>query len=295
MDRQTFEQALSFLERSNIKEVRMLGGEPTLHPNFSEFVNIALEREFRLFIFSNGYMPETALRLLEEIPEEKVKVLINVVTDPENFDGLDKKQIAFFQRLSSKIIPGFNIDTASVQFDFLLDIVLKFNTTRKIRLGLAHPKMEGDNHFLHPRYYPVVGKKIADFMRKTKPYGIEISFDCGFVPCMFPEDSFALIGQDIANLGNRCNPILDILPEGQVISCFPLANFQQELILEDMKDADLRQIFINKQKPFRSMMLYKKCHTCEYRLHGYCVGGCLSASMQRQRTNEFTFSLPAVN
>lgn len=292
MSRSTFERTLDFLERSNIKEVRILGGEPTLHKDFSYFVNTAIRRGFKLFIFSNGYMPEPVIDLLEKIPEQNIDVLVNVVTDPGDFDGLNKKQEALFYRLSSKLIPGLNIDNPAVQLDFLLDIIVNFKTARKVRLGLAHPTMEGNNHFLHPRYYDPVGRKIAAFIRKAKNYDVKILFDCGFVPCMFPEDSFGLIGSEIAKLGNRCNPILDILPSGQVISCFPLAELQKEEMHQQLNDVDLRRKFSDKQKPFRSMTLYKKCFECEYRLQDYCLGGCLSASMQRQRYHEFSLALP---
>lgn len=292
MEGQTFEQTLDFLERSGIKEVRILGGEPTLHPGFSVFVRAALNRGFGILLFSNGYMPESALCFLEELPAEKVKILVNVVTNPESFDGLDKRLVSLFQRLNTKTIPGLNIDTPSIQLDFLLDIVLGFNTMRKVRLGLAHPKAEGGNHFLHPRYYPAVGRKIAEFSSKARPYGVGILFDCGFVPCMFPESSFSSIGPEMAELGKRCNPILDILPDGQVASCFPLASLQQEMLREDLTDTELRNVFSKKQETFRSMMLYKKCSNCTYRQHGHCTGGCLSASMQRQRFSKFTLTMP---
>ena len=291
MNKSTFDRTLDFLERSNIKEVRLLGGEPTLHRDFTYFVNKALDRGFKLFIFSNGNMPESALSLLEKIPDERISILVNVATDPGKIAGLDLRQEAFFYRLGSKLIPGFNIDSPAVQLDFLQDIIIKFKTARKVRMGIAHPVLGGNNHFLHSQYYQAVGRKIIDFIRKIKKYDIEILFDCGFVPCMFPEDSLSLIGADIVNLGNRCNPILDILPNGQVISCFPLADLQQEEISAKMNDGNLRMMFSDKQTPFRSMMLYKKCDQCEYRLHGYCLGGCLSASMRRQRHHEFNIAL----
>ena len=50
MSLHTFEGALDFLERSGIREARLLGGEPTLHPDFPQLARSALDRGFRLQI-----------------------------------------------------------------------------------------------------------------------------------------------------------------------------------------------------------------------------------------------------
>ena len=78
----TFQRALDFLERSGIDQARLLGGEPTLHPEFPALVQQVLERRLRLLVFSNGLMPEAALRCLEETPIDRVAVLINVTGYP---------------------------------------------------------------------------------------------------------------------------------------------------------------------------------------------------------------------
>lgn len=102
MSRETFAQALDFLERSGIGQARLLGGEPTMHPQFREFAEMALARGFRLLIFSNGLMPESVLRYLESLPPERVALLINV-------SPRDIRQDPAFRRLGSRVTPGFTI------------------------------------------------------------------------------------------------------------------------------------------------------------------------------------------
>src|SRR4051812_18340244 len=70
-----FERSLDFLERSGMDEARLLGGEPTIHPDFPRMLERALERGFRVLVFSGGLIPEAALKQLEEVPAERLAVL----------------------------------------------------------------------------------------------------------------------------------------------------------------------------------------------------------------------------
>ena len=163
-------QALDFLSRSGIEEVRFLGGEPTTHPHFIQMLDIALDRGFKVLIFSGGLIPNKVLEKLTLIPDEQLSLLINVIPPWEKGASAKKRQKEVFEKLGQKIILGLNIDSPSVTYDFLLDWILAYNLLPKIRLGLAHPTLEGSNDSLHPRHYPEVGKRVSNFGLKAKQY-----------------------------------------------------------------------------------------------------------------------------
>ena len=274
MSLRTFGRALDFLERSGIRDARLLGGEPTLHPEFPRLAELALGRGFRVRVFSNGLIPEPALRWMENQAQNRVAVLINVAPG-------DSRQTVAFRRLRERVTLGLNINTPTFDPSFLVDLIREYGLARRIRFGLAHPTADGSNRFLDPRQYRTVGARLARFQGTSRAAGVEPSFDCGFVPCMFPPDFPDVPGADI---GTSCSPVLDILPDGQVVSCYPLAALAREPMPEGEIAGALRSRFTARFFAYRRLGVFRECAACERRESGRCFGGCLAASIQRLRT-----------
>ena len=287
-----FERALDFVQSSGMHEVRLLGGEPTIHPNFIKMLDMVIARGLNLLVFSGGMIPDQVVEALRRIEPDRLSVLVNVIDPMDGHPSELTKQAKVFKRLGERVILGMNIYGPSIQLDFLLDLINRYNLGKTIRLGIAHPILEGSNSYLHPRHYPEVGKRVAKFGRAALKLGVRISFDCGWVPCMFEEGALDALNIPDGEVGLRCNPILDILPDGNVISCYPLAS-HESVDLESFDDAaSLREHFRTRQNDDRSFMLYKKCTTCDWRARGECTGGCLAGSMRRLRGTDEMISLP---
>ncbi len=285
-----FNRCLDLLDRSKIGQVRLLGGEPTLHPDFTSIVDESLRRGKHLFIFSNGRMPEKALRRIEEITPENVTVMINAAPPAGAMMQVFEEQTGALSRLRQRVLLGLNIHSPAVHLDFLLNWIRRYDLSPNIRLGLAHPSSGSGNRYLHPRYYPGVGRRIAAFALPAGKAGVQITLDCGFVPCMFPAECLSRLNFGDSETGRRCSPIIDVLPDGQVISCYPLAHLHRESLPEEHDLTWLRARFEGAFKPYRAVMLYRTCATCAFRENGQCIGGCLAASMMRARPAESTSS-----
>jgi len=286
------EESLDFIVRSHMSEARLLGGEPTVHPDFEAIVDRVLDRGLRLLIFSGGRIPERALRKLEEVDPAAVSVLLNVIppASAQPADLLRQEQL--FGRLGARIVLGLTIDSPGVELRFLVQFIKQYSLAPAVRLGLAHPTLEGSNSYLHPRHYPEVGRRVTEFGLLALEHGIRLNFDCGWVPCMFPHGALQALHVAPGDVGLRCNPIIDILPDGSVISCYPLANHSTER-LEPGRDIKwMRKAFDERQKPDRVFMLYRECESCSWRHRGECTGGCLSASLRRLRQYDFAIEAP---
>lgn len=291
MSLEVFARSLDFLRRSGIGEVRLLGGEPTIHPHFVQMIDTALESGFRLLVFSGGLIPNKVLEKLEQISEERLSVLVNVLPPGEGRPAEQKRQAEVYRRLGRRVVLGLNIPSPSVKLDFLLEWIASYDLVPTVRLGLAHPIHNGTNEYLHPRHYPEVGRRVSEFGLRARERGVHLEFDCGWVPCMFPEGALEMLGKGPDEVGLRCNPILDVLPDGQVISCYPLASHAAEWLPDDHDDQWLRGQFAEKQEADRRFMLYQECNSCAWRMRGECTGGCLSGSLRRLRRAPFSVSV----
>lgn len=292
MPLEVVESAFDLLTRSEIPEARLLGGEPTIHPDFEAIVARALARGFRLLVFSGGMIPERALRALERVPEGRLSVLINTIAPGTGKPAEERRQRHVFARLRRRVVPGVTIDSPGFDLTFLIDLIERHDLARTVRLGLGHPILGADNTSLHPRHYPEVGRRTTEFGLAARDRGIALSFDCGWVPCMFPPGAMAALGLTENEVGLRCSPILDLLPDGSFISCYPLAAHAEEAMTAHHDAASVRAAFVQRQHADRSFMLYKDCEACEWRAQGACTGGCLSASLRRTRHRDFAIEVP---
>jgi MoaA/NifB/PqqE/SkfB family radical SAM enzyme len=278
-----FDARLDFLDRSDIEQVRLLGGEPTLHPQFPALIERARAREKHIVVFTNGLMPEEALACLEELPATACTVLVNVNDPAEAGEETFERQRAAARRLGGRAMLGFNIYRPDFQPDFLLSLIAETGCRPAVRLGLAHPCLSGDNRYIHPNQYVAIGGKIVRFARAAARSNVTVEFDCGFVRCMFSDEDLRTLQASGADVGWRCNPILDVGIEGRVIHCYPLSRLGSLPLTPETDAPALRGGFESLTRPYRQAGVFKECSTCTFKLSGVCPGGCLAATIRRFR------------
>jgi MoaA/NifB/PqqE/SkfB family radical SAM enzyme len=222
MTRDCFLEALDFLRRSGMEQVRLLGGEPTLHKDFPWMLETALAGGFKILVFSNGLVAPATLSLMKRVGAERLRVLVNTIHPLENNPTGMARQRETLRALGNAAIAGVNIYSHEQSLDYLVDYVREYGLWSEIRIGIAHPLLARRNRFLPTKLYRDIGEKIADLHAKAARHKIRIGLDCGFVPCMFPADSFKAMEDMLGDAGAACNPIPDLLPDGRFIACYPL-------------------------------------------------------------------------
>ncbi len=304
---EAFTQRLDFLERSHISQVRLIGGEPTLHPQFTTLVQLARQRGFTILVFTHGLVRARPLACLTALSPDDCLVLVNMNATrsgsvPDAAETAQRE--AVIRQLGSRALLGFNIYRPQFNLEPLLALIQKANCHPAIRLGLAQPILDGANVYLHPKQYPAVGRQLAQFARRAAAAGVRLEFDCGFVRCMFSDEELALLQEAGADVAWRCNPILDISLDGRAIHCFPLTG-RVETAVTAQDAPTLRQQLIAQTQAYRRAGIYRECSFCPHKRQdapqgtppgtppGACTGGCLAQTMRRFRHQNLRFVLPA--
>ena len=314
MPPETYEAALDFLERSGFPEARLLGGEPTEHPLFCDYVHLALERGFRVLVFSGGLVPRSVLRFMAGLPEDRFSVILNSANPHRDSARLVARQKEMGQMLGRKLMFGVNICSPDENPAYILDWVRAFDACRTVRLGIAHPIWGTSNTYFRlrgPRMIPL----LEHFVHAAAAAGIDVGFDCGFTPCMFSREFvdsrnewFACRDVDgcspdgnptvplvsrMEGIGGRCGSIVDILPEGECIACYSLSRFcRVPLPPPQQRRNDLVSFFDRKLEAVLPAGVYPECLMCLFREQGLCNGGCRARRALRLRPDSLTLIGP---
>lgn len=279
MTMEMFASYLGLLNRSGIEEVRLLGGEPTLHPNFADFVRIGREQGKRITVFSNGLFPDSALEALLGCSADECAVIINMNARIKRTQEERKEYV--LRQLGSRAIAGITVDSPVFSLDPLIQKIQRYGMKDIIRMGIALPVYGKRNQSLHPKQYPAVAKAIVCESYKSAAAGIRIEPDCGFVRCMFSDIEFRVLNRNGFSFGSYCSPILDCCTNGEILHCFALSDSFSVSLRDELATDAIREDLTCQSSAWRSCGIYPECEHCSFRQNEECCGGCLAAVMNR--------------
>jgi len=291
---------LDLLEISGEKRVAYLGGEPTLHPLFTEFVLYALQRKFHVNIFSSGILSDQTLqmaaRYLSGYHHQELSFVCNInhpdITPPGEQKSLDR----FLKSFGHLVSPGYNIYHHKLDLDFMVRLINQYGLRRHIRLGLANPIPGQKNEFLDIEKMPEMLERLFDYLPVFEKFNISIGFDCGMPLCLFPDE---LIGRffklNNGNLSFGCGPAVDFGPDMSVWSCFPLSTINKKSVFDFNSLREIVEYFKGIQHKIRSEAagIFEACDSCKYREKDLCAGGCLAHIISNMQ-NEPKIRVPEV-
>jgi len=275
------ERVIGFARRSALRRFVILGGEPTLHPDFAALLGRVLrEPSFRwVVVFSNGLMPGPALDCLAACGDPRLRVVINLHA-PEEDTAEERGRIGeALQRLGGRAGIGVTLRRPDQGLDFVADAVRAARGVREVRLGLAHPIPGEGNEFARQDDLPGIAARIVDLAGKARAGGFTFSFDCGFPFCMFTLDQHRELLRCGVKFASRCAPVIDIGPDLGLWRCFPLVN-EAPRRLEDFETVQQAADFYDAlHRSYLPMGNRPECPQCRYRAAGLCRGGCLARTL----------------
>jgi hypothetical protein len=176
-----FLEALDHLGRLGLTQLRLLGGEPTRHPDFLWMLTRALERGFSVLVSSAALLPHALVKRLERLSPDQVTLLLPVVLPGEVWPHQILQQQQLFSRLGPRVVPGINLLFPSVKLDYVLEWIDLYGLARRVRLELR-PSFDDDP-----------ARLIGEMARRAVTRGVRLELE---------DDG---------------GPSLDLLPDGKVI------------------------------------------------------------------------------
>lgn len=284
-----------FFEASHERHLSLLGGEPTLHPHFVDFVLYLLARNFHVGVFTSGIMSEEKLAecrsSLNGVDSQQLTFICNF-NDPESSSASEASRIQnFLEIFGASTTLSFNIYKTDFTMDFLFDSIVRFGLKRHIRLGLAHPIPGEQNACIPPAKFGDMVDRLFTFMPDFERLDISPGFDCGFPLCIFSDQQLGRLTRIQKGEGSGirfvCNPALDIGADMAVWSCFPLSRYQRRSLYEFNSAAEVREHYKALHVQVRNEQggIFASCESCVHRFNEHCAGGCLAHILNRAETN----------
>lgn len=273
------------IELNNIEQVGIIGGEPTLHPQFKEILietNKCANKNHTLFtLFTNGINLDPFIPFIGE----HICILINC----NEIKNMQKQQIINFnttlQHLfnigwfqNGKAHCGCNLYPDCLDYYWIWDIVDRYNL-RELRCSVASPGGQYTKWRQAKNEYFLKMKPIfLNFCKEAQKRKVRLDLDCGHIPiCYFNTEELQLIEEVCCRKLNyiNCNPILDITPDLKVTPCF--GSYEPvPLDFEKNWDGIWRHTLYYHNIPKALKNNQGNCNNCHKLQELECQGGCLA-------------------
>ncbi len=280
---ENFKKIVDFIKKNGSKRFGLIGGEPTLHSNFREILEIIIKDEGieGVTIYTNGLLLD---KYKDIIFNENFRFLINCNSPSDIGEKQYQKlreNIKLIKENSKNFSLGINI-YQDMNFNYIFEL-LKIADLHTIRMSTALPNDEKEQAVDILENFRQMKPAVFKFFKECIKNDISPYNDCNSIPeCILTVEDKRILLQlnqiskkyDAGNAINSCHccaPVVDILPDLQAVRCFGLSKYMKASI-NDFKNLDtLNSYFFNKIDLYsRLSFVNKECESCRYRLLDKC-------------------------
>jgi len=291
------------LKASGDKGVSLLGGEPTLHPDFVDYVLYLADRGLSVNVFTNGIMSPSRLIEIKDhlsgLSTDRLSFVCNL-NNPKQTPAPQKHTERIHDFLSVMgpwTQPGFNIYRQDFDIKFIFDFVNRYGMRRSLRLGIAHPVPGTTGMHIRPEEMGKVIERLYSFRPLFDRFRLKFGPDCGFPICKFSNEQlgwfYRLSGGGNSRFG--CGPAIDITPDMSVYACFPLSKFYRKSLYEFDTMGQIVEFYSGIHRKIRAEIpgIYPECDGCVQLSENVCSGGGACQLVSRF-TKEAAIRLPEI-
>ena len=279
MSDDAIERVVSYLDRTEASEVRLLGGEPLLHPSFDSIYGRlrALPNIGHITVFSGANVSPRRIACLHP---DKTSVVLNLNRPEDYVAGHFERVLENLAALVDRgvaVTIGYNLYRLNDDHSWLLS-ACDDHGIKRVRIAIANPTIAGDTEVPGRDDRRAIGADLHLLLVELDERRIRVTFDCLVSPCMFTDAQWGDIARRfpyaIANL-SKCSPALDVHTDLRVTRCFG-TDGNVSIPLEEGSPEDLAAFFYDRIDRFRRSAAPPECRACEDFKRNTCDGGCLA-------------------
>lgn len=267
--------------------ISLIGGEPTIHPKFNQFLEYSLKYFPRVFIATNGLFSYEVEKMLLKYGY-RITLFINISTPGFIFNKKIRKNVLqHIRTLKSSteivlvVINKFLNSKDAINIINLIDRELfKYITVRLIVEGVV----AGTKNYITIDEFPKIGKnffKVFKYVEKQKPKSIQI-IKSSIFPCMFTSQQRRYLKQKGFLKIFHCHPKFGersffITPALIAFKCYPLSTRDRLKITKKTDFKKIREYYQSLQDEYHKKYILPKCKRCPFwgLEEGKCPGPCL--------------------
>lgn len=285
-----FKKILGKIKKTTTSTIKLLGGEPTLHPELETILRLSLKSFKDVQIFTNGIFSEERANKIEQY-FPRLKITFNSMTPGFLLNHKIRKTV--IDRVSNwskktKVTLSLTIDPLT-NMNFLFNLIppSALENVYGYRVGFSNPTA-GDKNYYVFNDFPKMGKKLYDLVQIIKTHSPKaiISLNCGFTRCMFTNEEFKYLSKHIRILGWGCfgkASSMDISTELDAFHCFPLSTKDRHLTNATTLQKIDGHLLLKRYEYWKKIYL-QVCQTCPFYGHtsDKCPGPCIAFMMNRK-------------
>jgi organic radical activating enzyme len=295
MSLDTFRRILDKIEETKKVEgveeipVKLLGGEPTAHKNFVQFLEEIEKRNLQAVIVSNFlFREEIRYKIADFIAKVETYILVNASNLNDSIINKwadNYNTIYSYSRMmdiEERINCGYTFEESKnweyyINYtDYLLKNIYKIEN---LRMSMQFPGFRDNKENFYFINNKELGKKFFMTARKAIDVGAGPLIDCIVYPCMFENwEEYKFVRKFCLNFNTKCpSPANDVFPDYKAIYCYPLKN-NISINSKDLTVIETEEALINKYGDLKSKInLPETCKTCRHlNIDQSCNGPCLA-------------------
>lgn len=245
----------TLLKKQGINTIRIMGGEPTLHSNFIEIIQISLENFEKILIFTNGLIPKKHLPIINN-NIDRIEFIFNL--DTKAYIKVGRQQESIIKLIKdfsekAKVNTGFTIsDLRTNYMELYKNLDREYLSRIGIRIGYVKPII-GQKLFFNTIEYKQLGELIINLINTfTKLNVREIYLDCGLEKEMFTSSQIRFLKKNAHIKDWSCKgkwSSFDIASDLSIFPCFPYFNKKRTQLIDFLNLKPIEQKEFLSKKP----------------------------------------------